>query len=473
MIARQDEAARPRLGLSVTRASAEAVLVGPDGDVRDSARADVRGSREEAIGEVLATVTANNRAGGPSMVGLTLSPEGPIGSGPLGRVGVLRLGGAISSALPPFAGWKRVLAERIAGPVRIIEGGPRHDGTFTEVDLDAVEDFAAQCMGTVQAIAVSGALSTVAPQFEDAAVRRLRELFGESVPIVMSGRRRGSGLLERENTAIIDAALVRESRRSLRSIGDLLRTADIPAQVFVIQNDGSAVIASTLEALPTRTLESRLGAAVRGGGIVSGLTDAIIVDTDPTAGGVGLLRDGQVVLESVTSMLYGARLDHAVPFGLHRVESDTALSDGLRRNTPDSLEDVVRQLHRQFGALDVITVGRGVEQTTHGSASTSFAAAIGAATADVAAESWTIVQDSRDYDDDLERASKEAIDLAIAAGADPRSVRIASVDEFPISYTKHISTRLRVRVSGPPHLSDNDLPRVTRSWFEPSAPQHR
>ncbi|WP_214369519.1 hydantoinase/oxoprolinase N-terminal domain-containing protein [Pseudonocardia sp. H11422] len=79
----------------------------------------------------------------------------------------------------------------------------------------------------------------------------------------------------------------------------------------------------------------------------------------------------------------------------------------------------------------------------------AVANAIGAAIAQIGGEVDRIFPvDPGRRDAVLDTAKQEAVDRAVAAGADPASVQIVDVDEVPIAYLPGNATRIRVRAVG-------------------------
>ncbi len=80
--------------------------------------------------------------------------------------------------------------------------------------------------------------------------------------------------------------------------------------------------------------------------------------------------------------------------------------------------------------------------------------AIGAAIAQMGGESdhiFSLAHMTRD--DAMDQARQEAVQKAVSAGADPATIRVTEVDEVPLSYMPHSTTRIRVKAVG-------DVPRA-------------
>src|SRR5690606_21165094 len=85
-------------------------------------------------------------------------------------------------------------------------------------------------------------------------------------------------------------------------------------------------------------------------------------------------------------------------------------------------------------------------------AHSEVANAVGAAIALAGGRFETIVPAARDAAEraaSLESAKEEAAARAVAAGADPASVRIVELSEIPLSYLPEPAVRLHVKAAGP------------------------
>jgi N-methylhydantoinase A/oxoprolinase/acetone carboxylase beta subunit len=130
---------------------------------------------------------------------------------------------------------------------------------------------------------------------------------------------------------------------------------------------------------------------------------------------------------------------------------------GLERIAAD-VSAAVDQMRTSPGPLPVVLVGGGtillpdeIDGGTKVSRPDHFAVAnaIGAAIAQVGAEVDRIFAVSPGRRDEvLDTARREAVDRAIAAGAEPGSIAIVDVEEIPIAYLPGNATRIRVRAVG-------------------------
>jgi N-methylhydantoinase A/oxoprolinase/acetone carboxylase beta subunit len=125
--------------------------------------------------------------------------------------------------------------------------------------------------------------------------------------------------------------------------------------------------------------------------------------------------------------------------------------------------DAVDRMRTSAAPLPVVAVGGGAmllpdrfadEVATHHPEHASVANAIGAAIAQIGAEVdriYTIDPGRRAAV--IDEAKQEAMDRAVAAGADPATIAIVELDEVPLAYISRSSTRIRVKAVGDLQLS--------------------
>ncbi len=139
----------------------------------------------------------------------------------LGPVAVVRLGAATTS-VPPVALWPRDFRAQVVLASTCVAGGARLDGTDLEpFDEAALVDFGRSVAGRVEAVAVTGVFATLTPDQELAAAAVLEKELGNAVPIVLSHEIGGTGLLERENATVLQAAMTVPAGRDAVRVANL------------------------------------------------------------------------------------------------------------------------------------------------------------------------------------------------------------------------------------------------------------
>ena len=124
----------------------------------------------------------------------------------------------------------------------------------------------------------------------------------------------------------------------------------------------------------------------------------------------------------------------------------------------ERVADIVERMRTSSDPLPVVAVGGGSVLlpdtlpglgTVHRPEHYSVANAIGAAIAQVSGEVDKVyaISDGR-RSAVVDEARQEAVDRAIAAGADPGSVDIVDFDEVPIPYLPGNATRIRAKAVG-------------------------
>src|SRR5213076_2849334 len=100
------------------------------------------------------------------------------------------------------------------------------------------------------------------------------------------------GLLERENAALLNAALTELARRTIAGFREAIAASRIDGPLFITQNDGTVMSAETAMALPVMSFASGATNSMRGAAFLSGVQDAMVVDVGGTSSDIGQLRRG-------------------------------------------------------------------------------------------------------------------------------------------------------------------------------------
>jgi N-methylhydantoinase A/oxoprolinase/acetone carboxylase beta subunit len=333
----------------------------------------------------------------------------------------------------------------------------------------------------------------------------------------MSHRLGRIGLLERENAALLNAALIDLARATIA--GFITAVRGIGAPLYLTQNDGTMMQAETAAALPVMSFSSGATNSMRGAAFLSGLTDAMVIDVGGTTTDIGQLRRGfpreaNSVVEvggvrtllrmpdllsiglgggslvsadgiSVGPKSVGYRLieeglvfggntmtatDVAVAAGLAEIGDKRAVADLSRDLVQRALdlawakiEDSVDRMKTDARELPLIAVGggaflvpgrlAGISQVSHAPHG-DCANAVGAAIAQVSGETDQIYRElSRE--EAIAAAEAQARERAIVAGAERGTLQTVDVEDIPLAYLPGNALRVRVRVAGEMASSTN------------------
>ncbi|HEV8033054.1 MAG TPA: hydantoinase/oxoprolinase family protein [Stellaceae bacterium] len=431
----------------------------------------------------------------------------------LARVAAIRIGLPASASLPPFYDWPLELTELVRGAVFMLEGGHEYDGReFMPFDEAGMRDAARQIRDNrLRAVAIASSFSPLDASHEE----RARAILAAECPdaaVTLSHELGRIGLLERENAALLNAALADLARVTIAGFREAIASSHIEAPLYLTQNDGTVMSADAAMALPVMSFASGATNSMRGAAFLSGLEDAMVVDVGGTSSDVGQLRrgfpreansvveigevrtlfrmpdllsiglgGGSIVTEqplAVGPRSVGYRLtrealvfggstltatDAAVAAGVVSI-GEPAKAAGVPRKLAQAvldeargkLEDAIDRMKTEAGDVPLIAVGGGaflvpdrlagvseVIRVAHG----DCANAVGAAIAQISGETDQVYREMT-RDEAIAAAEAQAVERAVAAGADRASLQTVDVEDMPLAYLPGNALRVRVRVAG-------------------------
>ncbi len=249
-----------------------------------------------------------------AMLGTTHCTNAVIELRNLNNVGLIRVGAPSTLAILPFVEWPDDLRAAINGRFEVVEGGFEYDGQAARpLDEAAVRRAAESFAGKVDSVAVSGAFSPVDPSHEQRAGAILQEVLGADIPVTYSYEIGSVGLIERENAAILNAALVEAAKVAAGGFQQALHDHGINARMFFSQNDGTLMALDYAIRYPILTVASGPTNSIRGAAFLSGLQDAIVVDVGGTSTDVGILVKGFPRESSVAVNVGGVHTNFRTP----------------------------------------------------------------------------------------------------------------------------------------------------------------
>src|SRR5436305_1838814 len=238
-----------RIGVDVGGTNTDAVLL-QDGRVVHAVKTptteDITGGIVTALGLLSRHPEVAQGAIDGVVIGTTQFVNAVIQRRNLARVAAIRIGLPASASLPPFCDWPEDLAGLVRGAVFMLEGGHEYDGReFMPFDEAGMRHAARQIRDRgLRAVAVASAFSPLDPSHEE----RARAILAEECPdaaITLSHRLGRIGLLERENAALLNAALTDLARVTIFGFREAITASHIDAPLFIAQNDGTVISAET------------------------------------------------------------------------------------------------------------------------------------------------------------------------------------------------------------------------------------
>jgi len=254
---------------------------------------DVTGGIVAAIDRLGRHPAVAQRAIDAVVIGTTHFVNAVVTRRGLSPVAAIRIGLPTGASLPPFCDWPAELAALANGAVFMLEGGHDYDGReIMPFDEDGMRRAAREIAASdIAAAAVAAVFAPLDPRHEE----RARAILAEECPhvaVTLSHELGRIGLLERENAALLNAALSPLARTTIAGFRDAIAASRIAAPLYLTQNDGTVMSAETAMRLPVMSFASGATNSMRGAAFLSGLADAMVVDVGGTSTDVGQLRRG-------------------------------------------------------------------------------------------------------------------------------------------------------------------------------------
>jgi len=447
------------------------------------------------------------------MIGTTHFTNAVVQRKGLVPVAAIRIGLPASASLEPFIDWPDDLAAIVRGEIFMLEGGHEYDGRpIVPFDAAGMRRAAQRIRERgLRSVAIASVFSPLNASCEEEAAAILREEC-PGVTITLSHHLGRIGLLERENVALLNAALVDLAERTVGGFVEALRRSGIAAPLYLTQNDGTVMLASLAQRYPVYSFASGPTNSMRGAAFLSRLSDAIVVDVGGTTTDIGCLRHGfpreannAVEVGGVRTLfrmpdllslgLGGGSHVQSEPLavgprsvgyqlterarvfgGRELTATDVAVAAGLvdlgdRRRVADvpaelvkrataaihaMIEEGVDRMKTDATAVPLVAVGGGcflVPAAIDGVSEVVHVphrAVANAVGAAIAQVSGEVDQifQNRTREEAIAEARRLAEAKAVAAGADPATLTIVEVEDIPIAYLPGNSLRTRVRVIG-------------------------
>lgn len=355
-----------RIGVDVGGTNTDAVLM--DGAevvawTKQPTTADVGSGVAAAIATVLSEAQVVPDAIASVMIGTTHFTNALVERDKLDRVGILRLASPSGEALPPMTGWPEALMQQIDARTHLLPGGFEFDGReIAPLDESAIRSAVRDLRDAgIDSIAISSVFAPVNPSMEERAAALVAEVH-PGARVTVSHTLGRIGFIERENAAILNAALGSLAAHVVASFERALKDIGVSAPLYLSQNDGTLISAARAAAYPVLTIGSGPTNSMRGAAFLTGVRDAIVLDVGGTTTDLGVLANGFPRESSVAVDIGGVRINFRMPdilaLGLGggtRIHLDPArycapqINDGELCVGPDSVGFRITEQARVFG----------------------------------------------------------------------------------------------------------------------------
>lgn len=306
-----------RIGVDVGGTNTDAVLM--EGTrvhaaMKSPTTADVSSGIRAAITACLEQSGTRASAVRFVMIGTTHFTNAFVQARGLARVAVVRIGFPAARDIPPFFTWPDHLAAQVRGAVFMVGGGYQFDGReIGPLDEDAVARAAGEIAAAgLRDIAISGVFSGL----NDAQEKRAAEILQAALPvaqITLSSQIGRTGLLERENAAIMNASLRPMAAHVVAAFENALHDLGLNVPFFISQNDGTLMRAEQVRRYPVLTFAAGPTNSLRGAAFLTGHKQALVADIGGTTTDIGMLTNGFPRQTSVHVDVGGVRTNFRMP----------------------------------------------------------------------------------------------------------------------------------------------------------------
>jgi N-methylhydantoinase A/oxoprolinase/acetone carboxylase beta subunit len=274
---------------------------------------DVTGGIRASIADVLAALGEDRVRVSRVMLGTTHATNAIVSRRQLDRVAAIRLGAPAATEYPPLLGWPRDLAERVLAGSAMVGGGHMVDGTpISPLDRDGILLFL-DGLDHFDAVAVTGIFSPSTPEQELEVAELVRAHLGPDARVFLSHDIGPTGLLERENATVLNAALYSVARSVTEALVTVVADEGLDAVTFFAQNDGTLMSLDHAAQYPVLTIGSGPANSIRGAAFLSGADDAIVIDVGGTTSDLGVVVNGFPRESTLPREIGGIRTNFRMP----------------------------------------------------------------------------------------------------------------------------------------------------------------
>lgn len=305
------------IGVDVGGTNTDAVVLDGSGAVlahtKQPTTDDVTGGIRAGIAAVLSDPAVDRARVSRVMLGTTHATNAIVARRQLDRVAMIRLGAPAATEFPPLTGWPEDLASLVLAGTAMVGGGHMVDGTpISPLDRDGILRFI-DGLDAFDAIAVAGIFSPSSPEQELEVADLLRGHLGPDVRVFLSADIGPTGLLERENATVLNAALYSVARSVTSALTTVVAEQGLDAVTYFAQNDGTLMSLEFASRYPVLTIGSGPANSTRGAAYLSRTDNAIVIDVGGTTSDLGVVVNGFPRESTLPREIGGVRTNFRMP----------------------------------------------------------------------------------------------------------------------------------------------------------------
>ncbi|MEA9389589.1 hydantoinase/oxoprolinase family protein [Acerihabitans sp. TG2] len=310
-----------KMGIDVGGTNTDAVLLDDKNQVvfalKTPTTADVESGILTALDQMMKSGAASAEKIGAIMLGTTHATNAIIERRHLSKIACVRICLPAGTAIEPLFTWPDDLKAATGQDYYYVHGGCESNGKpLAGETLDRAE-----CMAVLDAIKLSGAesiavtaiFSSVQNSYENEFAELAADVLGRAFPVTMSYQIGSLGILARENSTALNAALIGVARTIVNGLALALAHHDIDADIYFAQNDGTLMDINCAQRYPILTIGSGPTNSIRGAAQLSGLQECIICDIGGTTTDIGILVQGFPRESSVAVTIGGVKTNFRMP----------------------------------------------------------------------------------------------------------------------------------------------------------------
>ncbi len=306
-----------RIGIDVGGTHTDAVIL--DGDTIISATKALTSA--DVVSGITAALDNLLKDGGVSqdkietvMIGTTQFTNAIVQRREISPVAAIRIGLPSGRGMPPMVDWPEDIKTAMGDHVYMIHGGYLYDGyPVADINKDEIDELIKDLIKkNINNIAIASAFSPMNAEPE----KMVRDQIKKAIPdanITLSYNFGRLGLMERENAAILNTALLPFANKVVSSFLKALSNRGLNCPAYISQNDGTLMSADFVRAYPALTFASGPTNSLRGAYKLTGLQDAIVVDIGGTTSDIGVLQGGFPRESNVIIEVGGVRTNFRMP----------------------------------------------------------------------------------------------------------------------------------------------------------------
>ncbi|MCX3064519.1 hydantoinase/oxoprolinase family protein [Wolbachia endosymbiont of Drosophila pseudotakahashii] len=307
-----------RIGIDVGGTNIDAVLIKDNGTIVTSCKVIATKNISEGVLRVLSTLYELHPFDKQRIlavsIGTTHATNAVLQGSELYKVGVIRIAGHKPS-LPPAYSWNAQTRSTLYIGEKVINGGYDCDGScITKLSISEVRSAIYELHNKgAEGFAVVGVFSLLYCEQENIVGNEIKEILGKAFPFTLSHKIGGVGYIERENSAILNTALIKAMNAGFKDLQNILSIFGLTCPLFITQNNGTIITLEEALQYPILTISSGPTNSFVGAARLACKNECVVADIGGTSTDVGIVLNNFPRRSLYNSSIGGITLNCAMP----------------------------------------------------------------------------------------------------------------------------------------------------------------